>query len=232
MGIQLHNLHKISSEMLSVNSKILDIYTPVTWMSRNTVEGIVTWRPNFESVTKKACKGHFRDVMFLCFKASLGEQPFIWEWGLHSLFYFHITVNPAGVVLREVKCKTEMACSRRSDSGAKRKERRAKNVLFYAGRSLNFRCAPLSERLKQATLKRLICIMFACWSWICRAARVKRLFGRATLSKGIPVVEAAALRTSWAFIICHRLKTQILQLFKVKRPLFCSIRSKMAGKSV
>ena len=45
-----------------------------------------------------------------------------------------------------------VACSRRSDSGAQRKERGGKwsPRLFFARRSLH--CAPLSERLEQASL--------------------------------------------------------------------------------
>ena len=53
--------------------------------------------------------------------------------------------------------KLQVACSRRSDSGARAKNKASERAGKKRGKAIFFARAPLSERLEQAKLQALIC---------------------------------------------------------------------------
>ena len=52
--------------------------------------------------------GHFRDSFYLCFKTSLGAQPFIWKWVLHlCLLSFKLNSFPYERLCTKTRSETE-----------------------------------------------------------------------------------------------------------------------------
>ena len=104
--------------------------------------------------------GHFRDSFYLCFKTSLGAQPFIWKWVLHLCL---------------LSCKLnsfpyERLCTKtRSETG----KRQLGNGVFHKEAATIFkgRAAALGCYAAQNFLPSFPSFLIRCHQWQCQIVK-------------------------------------------------------------